>query len=125
MDSDNAEEIGYLAAKSILRNGEAVTAIFAGEDATARGAYKAIQEANLRIPADISVAGFDDTPEAAALNPPLTSVRVFTEQAGKQMAELVLKKINQPEHEPEVITIPTQLVKRESCRLIVQPEAVS
>lgn len=125
MDSDNAEEIGYLATKSILRSGEAMTAIFAGEDATARGAYKAIQEANLRIPADISVAGFDDTPEAAALNPPLTSVRVFTEQAGKQMAELVLKKINQPEHDPEVITIPTQLVKRESCRLIVQPETAS
>jgi DNA-binding LacI/PurR family transcriptional regulator len=121
MDSDNAEEVGYLAVKSILRSGEPITAIFAGEDATARGAYKAIQEASLRIPDDISVAGFDDTPGAAALNPPLTSVRVFTEQAGKQMAELVLKKITHPEHEPEVVTIPTQLVKRESCRLLVQP----
>jgi DNA-binding LacI/PurR family transcriptional regulator len=122
VDSDNPEEVGYLATKSILKSGEPVTAIFAGEDATARGAYKAIQESNLRIPDDISVAGFDDTPEAAALNPPLTSVHVFTEQAGKQMAELVLKKISHPDLEPEVIIIPTQLVKRESCRPLVQTE---
>ncbi len=122
-DSTNAEEVGYLATKSILKSGERATAIFAGEDAAARGTYKAIQESGLRIPNDISVVGFNDTPEAAALNPPLTSVRVFTEQAGKQMAELVLKKIGQPEIGPEVVNIPTQLVKRESCRLLVRTEA--
>jgi len=126
-DSTNAEEVGYLATKSILKSGEAVTAIFAGEDAAARGTYKAIQESGLRIPNDISVVGFNDTPEAAALNPPLTSVKVFTEQAGKQLAELVLKKIGQPELGPEVVTIPTQLVKRESCRLLspaeIEPKA--
>jgi DNA-binding LacI/PurR family transcriptional regulator len=123
-DSTNAEEVGYLATKSILKSGESVTAIFAGEDAAARGTYKAIQESGLRIPNEISVVGFNDTPEAAALNPPLTSVKVFTEQAGKQMAELVLKKIGQPELGPEVVTIPTQLVKRESCRLLAPSEIV-
>jgi LacI family transcriptional regulator len=120
-DSTNAEEVGYLATKSILKSGEAVTAIFAGEDIAARGAYKAIHEGNLRIPEDISIVGFNDT-EAATLNPPLTSVKVFTEQVGKQMAELVLKKIGQPDAGPKVITIPTQLVRRESCRLLVRAE---
>jgi len=115
LDSHNGEDIGYLATKSILKRGEAVTAIFAGEDAAARGAYKAIQDAGLRIPRDISVAGFNDTAEASALNPPLSSVRVFTDQVGKQMAELVLKRVSRPDLPPEVITIPTQLVKRESC----------
>ena len=123
LDSDNPEEVGYLATKSILKGGEPVTAIFAGDDTAARGAYKAIQESGLSIPNDISVVGFNDTPEAAALNPPLTSVRVFTEQAGKQMAELVLKKIAEPDLGPEVVTIPTQLVKRESCRLLIQTQA--
>lgn len=118
LDSDDAELIGFLAAKSILTSGAPVTAIFAGEDTAARGVYKALQEAALRIPEDISVAGFNDIPEAAALNPPLTSVRVFTDQVGKQMAELVLKRIANPGAGPEVMTIPTQLVKRESCRLI-------
>jgi DNA-binding LacI/PurR family transcriptional regulator len=121
-DAANAEEVGYLATKSIIKSGEPVTAVFAGEDAAARGTYKAIQESGLRIPHEISVVGFNDTPEAAALNPPLTSVKVFTEQAGKQMAELVLKKIGEPELGPEAVTIPTQLVKRESCRLLVQAE---
>jgi DNA-binding LacI/PurR family transcriptional regulator len=115
VDSEDGEDIGFLATKSILRGQEAVTAIFAGEDTAARGVYKALQEAGLRVPDDISVAGFNDIPEAAALNPPLTSVRVFTDQVGKQMAELVLKKIARPDFGPEVITIPTQLVKRESC----------
>jgi DNA-binding LacI/PurR family transcriptional regulator len=122
LDSDNPEEVGYLATKSILRSGKPITAIFTGEDAAARGAYKAIHESGLRIPNDISVVGFDDTPEAAVLNPPLTSVRVFTEQAGKQMAELVLKKIGQPDLEPGVITIPTQLVKRESSGPLIQTQ---
>jgi DNA-binding LacI/PurR family transcriptional regulator len=115
VDSDDGELIGFLATKSILKHGAPVTAIFAGEDTAARGVYKALQEAGLRIPEDISVAGFNDIPEAAALNPPLTSVRVFTDQVGKQMAELVLKRIAHPDSTQEVITIPTQLVKRESC----------
>lgn len=115
ISSDDAEDIGFLATKSILKAGQRVTAIFAGEDAAARGVYKALQEADLRIPADISVAGFNDIPEAAALTPPLTTVRVFTDQVGKQMADLVLRKIDRPDMGPEVITIPTKLIKRESC----------
>jgi len=115
VDCDDGEDIGFLATKSILNSHESVTAIFAGEDTAARGVYKALQEAGLRIPNDVSVAGFNDIPEAAGLTPPLTSVRVFTGQVGKQMAELVLNRIGRPDLGPEVITIPTQLVKRESC----------
>ena len=120
LDCDNGEDVGYLATKSILKSGEPVTAIFAGEDASARGAYKAIQGAGLSIPEDISVAGVNDTTEATALNPPLTSLRVFTDQVGKQMAELALKRVARPDLGPEVSTIPTQLVKRESCRPPIQ-----
>ena len=70
----------------------------------------------LKIPADISIAGVNDTLEASALNPPLTTVRVFTDQLGKQLAELLLKEISQLEKKPEVVTLPTQLIRRESCR---------
>ena len=115
VDSDDGEDIGFLGTKSILNRQERVTAILAGEDTAARGAYRALHEVGLRVPKDVSVVGFNDIPEAAALNPPLTTVRVFTDQVGKQMAELVLKKIVQRDSGTEVITIPTQLVKRESC----------
>jgi DNA-binding LacI/PurR family transcriptional regulator len=116
-DSGEGEDLGYLATKSILKSGESITALFAGDDAAARGAYQAIHESGLRIPEDISVVGFNDT-EAASLRPPLTSVRVFTEQVGRGMAALAVERLNRPDLPPEAITIPTQLVKRESCREI-------
>src|SRR6185295_4831293 len=116
-DSGEGEELGYLATKSILKSGEPMTALFAGDDAAARGAYQAIYESGLRIPEDVSIAGFNDT-EAASLRPPLTSVRVFTEQVGRGMAALAIDRLMRPDLAPETITIPTQLVKRESCRMI-------
>jgi len=116
-DSGEGEDLGYLATKSILKAGESMTALFAGDDAVARGAYKAIHESGLRIPDDISVMGFNDT-EAGSLHPPLTSVRVFTEQMGREMAALAFARLGRPDVPPEVITIPTQLVKRESCRAV-------
>jgi len=116
-DSGEGEDLGYLATKSILKSGESMTALFAGDDAVARGAYKAIHESGLRIPDDISVMGFNDT-EAGSLHPPLTSVRVFTEQMVREMAALAFARLGRPDVPPEVITIPTQVVKRESCRSI-------
>jgi DNA-binding LacI/PurR family transcriptional regulator len=114
-DSGEGKDLGYLSTKSILKSGESMTALFAGDDAAARGAYQAIHESGLRIPQDISVVGFNDT-EAASLRPPLTSVRVFTEQVGRGMAALAIERLSRPDLPPEVITVPTQLVKRESCR---------
>jgi DNA-binding LacI/PurR family transcriptional regulator len=113
-DSGEGEDVGYLATKSILKTGEAMTALFAGDDAAAIGAYKAIHEVGLRIPDDISVIGFNDS-EASSLNPPLTSVRVFTEQMGRGMAGLAFERVGRPDLPAEVITIPTQLVRRGSC----------
>jgi DNA-binding LacI/PurR family transcriptional regulator len=115
IDSGEAEDVGYLATKSILKSGEPMTALFAGDDAAAIGAYKAIHEVGLRIPDDISVLGFNDT-GAASLNPPLTSVRVFTEQIGRGMAGLAFERLSRPDLPTETITIPTQLVRRGSCR---------
>jgi DNA-binding LacI/PurR family transcriptional regulator len=116
-DSGEGEDLGYLVAKSILKSGEPMTALFAGDDAVARGSYKAVHEAGLRIPEDVSVIGFNDT-EASSLHPALTSVRVFTEQMGREMAALAYERIGRPDLPSEVITIPTQVVKRESCRSI-------
>ncbi len=118
VDSDNPEDVGYLAAKTLLSRQERVTAIFAGDDAAARGAYKAIRDRGLLIPDDISVAGFNDTLEVSAMHPPLTTVHVFTDQIGRHMAELVMNHINHPDAPPQVLTLPTRLVKRESCRAL-------
>jgi DNA-binding LacI/PurR family transcriptional regulator len=114
-NSEDHERMGYLATKLILQGSEPVTAIFAGDDAAARGACKAVRDSGLRIPEDISVAGFNDTPEASVLHPPLTSVHVFTDEVGKQLAELLLKRITRPDLPARSVVLPTQVVKRESC----------
>jgi LacI family transcriptional regulator len=115
LNIDNAEDLGYLATKSILSEGRAITAILAGDDTTARGVYRALADHGLKIPADVSVIGVNDTIEASALTPLLTSVHVFTDQLGKQMAELLLKQISRLDAKPQVVTLPTRLIRRESC----------
>ena len=105
--------LGYLAMRSILTSGEPVTAVFAGSDQIARGVYEAVTQAGLKIPDDISVAGFNDT-EGALMFPPLTSVREFPEELGKHLAEFVLKRIHQPERPARQLTIPTQVIVRQS-----------
>src|SRR6185437_13530777 len=110
-------EIGYLGTRSLLSRGVPVTAIFAGNDATARGVYKALRDSGLRIPDDISVAGCDDT-VSSLMYPTLTTIREFPEQLGKQMVEMILNRIAKPSQEPQTITIPTELIKRDSCRAL-------
>ena len=113
-DSSDDPQLGYLAAKSILSRNEPVTAIFAPGDSTAQSVCRALHEKDLRVPDDISVAGFNDL-EAASWYPPLTSVRVFPEQISKRMVELLVNRIRHPELPPQNSVVPTQLVKRESC----------
>ena len=60
------------------------------------------------------MAGFGDV-VARLCHPPLTTVNVFTEQIGKKLAQMVLNRIAHPYLAPQQATIPTQLVRRESC----------
>lgn len=120
IDSEDATETGYLGAKSLLAHDKSVTAIFAGTDATAHGVYKGLRDSGLSIPDDISVVGCDDT-LGACLYPGLTTIKEFPEQIGKHMVELLLNRIANPGLEPQSVTIPTELIKRESCRRVNSP----
>jgi DNA-binding LacI/PurR family transcriptional regulator len=124
IDSEDDTEIGYLGTKSLLAHGEPVTAIFAGNDQTAHGVYKASRDSGLRIPDDISVAGCDDT-IGAWLYPSLTTIREFPEQLGKQMVEMILNRVAKPDQAPQRITIPTEFIKRDSCRSIFTTQHVA
>ena len=113
-DSEDETEIGYLGAKSLLARDEAVTAILAGNDPTAHGVYKALRDRGLKVPDDISVVGCDDT-VGTWLSPALSTTREFPEQLGKKLVELILKRIAQPEQDPQCVMIPTEFIKRDSC----------
>ena len=123
VESEKDFEVGYLGTKSILSRNEGATAIMAGGDPTAQGVYKALQDFGLRVPEDMSVTGFDDI-EAALLNPPLTTVQAFPEQVGKRLAQMLLERLDRPELPPQHSLIPTQLVKRESCRPLLSSQEV-
>lgn len=113
--SEDDAEIGYLGTKALLAGSEPVTAIFAGNDPSAHGVYKALRDTGLKIPDDVSVAGCNDT-VGPWLYPGLTTIREFPEQLGKQMVELLLRRIANPGEAPQSVTIPTELIKRDSCR---------
>ena len=113
-DSENDQVAGYLGMKSIISRSESATAIVSCTDAVALGVYKALAECRIRIPDDISVVGCNDT-YAPLLNPPLTTICEFPEHLGKRLAEVVLLRIREPDRPAMEVTVPTQLIKRESC----------
>lgn len=116
VNAREGEEMGYLATRLMLQQAAPPTALFAGDDAAARGVYMAARDSGLSIPDDLSVAGFNDSSEATALHPALTTVRVFTDEVGKQLAELLLRRIESPEHAAGSLNLPTQVVQRASSR---------
>lgn len=106
-------QLGYLAMRSLLSRHEAVSAVFAGSDQIACGVYEALRQSGVAIPGDISVAGFNDT-ESQLLHPAVTSVREFPEELGKHLADFVLRRIKTPGIPAQHLTIPTQLIVRDS-----------
>jgi DNA-binding LacI/PurR family transcriptional regulator len=86
-------EGGRQATIELLEHAPHLTAIFALNDLMALGALEASRASGRRIPADISVVGFDDIPYAALANPPLTTVGQPIRQLGEQAADLLLRVI--------------------------------
>jgi DNA-binding LacI/PurR family transcriptional regulator len=115
--------VRYLGTKSILSRNEVASAIMAGGDPTAQGVYKALRDCGLKIPEDMSVADFDDI-EAALLHLPLTTVQAFPEQVGKRLAQMLLERLGSSDLPPQHSVIPTQMVKRESCRPVLSTHEV-
>jgi DNA-binding LacI/PurR family transcriptional regulator len=71
-----------------------VTAVFVANDQMALGVLRAFAEAGVRVPDDVSIVGFDDTPESAFFNPPLTTVRQDFIELGRRTVTLLLAGID-------------------------------
>ncbi len=94
----------------------APTAVFVANDQMALGMLRAFHERGIRVPEDISVAGFDDIPEAAYLIPPLTTIRQDFGEVGRRSMSLLLSMIDAPEAAdvPQRVVVPPRLVIRDS-----------
>ena len=80
---------GYAAGVRLAQDPD-VTAVFAANDQTALGIMRALHEAGRKVPGDISVVGFDDTPESGYFLPALTTIRQDFGEVGRRSVELVL-----------------------------------
>jgi LacI family transcriptional regulator len=106
------EEQGVALAKLIYGDNRP-TAIFTGNDEMAVGAYQAVRKAGLRVPGDISIVGFDDTPMASRVWPPMTTVRLPIREMGQAAARLLLKEpMEKAALEP--ISFTPEIIVRES-----------
>ena len=111
---DKSMEDSYRATQTLLAIQPRPTAIITVNDLLAMGALRAIHEAGLRVPQDISVAGFDDIAMASYLTPPLTTVRANAQEIGRQAARLALARIQQPDLPVQTARVEAELVVRAS-----------
>lgn len=111
-----SHEPGYFATQRLLGSKARFTAILAFNDVSAIGAIRALREAALRVPEDVSIVGFDDIQSAAFQNPALTTVRQPLRTMGTLAAETILAQIGSPaEHPPSrQLTVDPELVVRDS-----------
>lgn len=108
-------ELGYPPVRDLLTRTHDFTALFCFNDAAAIGAIRAIQDAGLSCPGDISVVGFDDIIVAEYLNPRLTTVRQPLRQMGWTAAQLLVQRIQAPEAPyPQDVFFEPELIVRES-----------
>ncbi|HEX3471874.1 MAG TPA: LacI family DNA-binding transcriptional regulator [Silvibacterium sp.] len=108
-------QVGYEPMKALLDRTRDFTAIFCFNDISAIGVVRAIHDAGLRVPEDISVVGFDDIISAAYQKPSLTTVRQPLREMGSEGAQVLLDLIENPQKEsPEEIVMQPELIVRES-----------
>ncbi len=102
------------AVQAWLMDGVEFEAIFCGDDDAASGVLSALREAGQRVPEQVAVAGFDDSPLARFLTPPLTTVRAPIEQIGRQAVKQLVRLIQDGQADP-ITMLPTEPVIRQSC----------
>ena len=106
---------GFQAMERVLERAPGTTAVIASNDLTAIGALRAIRQHGLRVPEDISVVGFDDTPWASLLCCPLTVISESTYKMGEIAVNLLLDRLEKREAgPPKTIVLEDELIVRES-----------
>lgn len=112
VDAESSEDTGYAAAQELMRRRLPFDAVFAASDLIAMGAMRALVEAGIRIPQDVSVVGFDDIPGSRFTAPPLTTIRQDTVRAGELLVESLIALVDGKTLASQ--RLPTELVPRRS-----------
>ena len=113
---DFSESSGYEAGKRIAQSAEKPQAVFAANDMTALGCLYAFNEAGVRVPQDIALAGFDDIPLARFVHPTLTTMRVSIAELGGQAMSRLLDTIDSDGERvaPSAMLVPELIIRASS-----------
>ncbi|MCR5742336.1 MAG: LacI family DNA-binding transcriptional regulator [Lachnospiraceae bacterium] len=111
-EGEFSPQSGYEQMRALLSAKNKPTAVFAASDALAFGAMKAIREAHLRIPEDISIVGFNDEEACQYMTPPLTTIHAPAYDMGQHGANLIFVSQNLSIHTPLRAKIPCELIIR-------------
>lgn len=115
VEGDFYPESAERAMQSMLALPEPPTAVFVAADMMAVGAIRAAQSAGLSVPEDLAIVGFDDIRVAELVSPPLTTIRQDMVGIGLAAGRALVEQIENPDVTPPVLTLPVELVVRESC----------
>ncbi|WP_197984003.1 LacI family DNA-binding transcriptional regulator [Aeromicrobium sp. CFBP 8757] len=117
---DWTAERGYLLGARIARSRD-VTAVFSANDQMAIGLLRALHEAGVRVPDDVSVVGFDDSPESGYLIPPLTTVRQNFAEVGRRAIAVLHAAISGEDEDLERLIEPELVVRTSTGVRPVEP----
>jgi LacI family transcriptional regulator, galactose operon repressor len=107
---------GYDLGRELIGRHPEVTAIFAANDTMAFGIIRALTEAGRRIPADVSIIGFDDLEFSGIVSPPLTSIYQPKYEVGEAAVEILVRHADRKkQHPPEHRVFDVRLIERQSC----------
>ncbi len=111
-DPDVARE----SAKALLSSPDRPTAVLSANDISAIAVMGVAHDLGLSVPDDLSVAGFDNVPESAMSNPPLTTVEQPIREMGRRAVEMLIALIRGEDVDERHITLATRIVVRASTR---------
>jgi DNA-binding LacI/PurR family transcriptional regulator len=107
-------ELGYPVVQELLKKKQRFSAIVSFNDIAAIGAIRALRDANLKVPEDVSVIGFDDISVAAYHTPRLTTIRQPLRDMGETAARILLQRMQGFKDYPEEFAVPPELIIRET-----------
>lgn len=111
---DFTRESGLRVMRELLARRPDIDAVFVASDLMASGAMEVLRAADRRVPRDVAVVGFDDSPIALMTDPPLTSVRQSPEVMGRELVDLLFGRIEARDPVIRKVVLATELIVRRS-----------
>ncbi|MDX5568934.1 LacI family DNA-binding transcriptional regulator [Streptomyces sp. ID05-04B] len=113
VSGDYSRASGEAGAELLLAQAPELDAVFVASDLMAQGVLTVLHRAGRRVPQDVAVGGFDDSPAATAASPSLTTIRQPWDRISSEMVRVLLAQIGG--EDPAAVILPTELVRRESA----------